>query len=140
MTPSLKIADSMLDLVGGIPLVRINRIAPQGGAEILVKPEFLNPSGSIKDRIARRMIEEAERQGILTAGSKIIEATGGNTGTALARRARLEHPPVSDALRSPPPCDLESTMMLTLDPDSLSQIAALVKERLQEEKAVLSLS
>ena len=84
MTPGLKIADSMLDLIGGIPLVRLQRLAPQDGAEILVKPEYLNPSGSIKDRIARRIVEQAERDGNLVAGSKIIEATGGNTGTALA--------------------------------------------------------
>jgi len=80
----MKIANSMLDLIGNIPLVRLNRIGKETGAEILVKPEFLNPSGSIKDRIARLMIERAEREGRLSAGMTIIEATTGNTGTALA--------------------------------------------------------
>ncbi len=80
----LKIADSMLDLIGAIPLVRLNRIGRESGAEILVKPEFLNPSGSIEDRVARRMIEDAEERGDLTEGSTITEATTGNTGTALA--------------------------------------------------------
>ena len=84
MRPDLKIADSMLDLIGDIPLVRLNRIGRGTGAEILVKPEFLNPSGSIKDRIAKMMIEDAERRGLIGEGRRIIEATTGNTGTALA--------------------------------------------------------
>ena len=84
MKKSVKIADSMLDLIGEIPLVRLNRVGKDAGAEILVKPEFLNPSGSIKDRIAKMMIEEAENQGILKEGMTIVEGTTGNTGTALA--------------------------------------------------------
>ncbi len=84
MRPDMKIADSMLELIGDIPLVRLNRIGKETGAEILVKPEFLNPSGSIKDRIAKIMIEDAEEKGFLKKGSKIVEATTGNTGTALA--------------------------------------------------------
>lgn len=84
MRRDLKIANSMLDLIGDIPLVRLNRVGVKTGAEILVKPEFLNPSGSIKDRIAKFMIEDAERRGQLRPGTHIIEATTGNTGTALA--------------------------------------------------------
>ncbi len=84
MKRNIKIADSMLDLVGDIPLVRLNRIGKENGAEILVKPEFLNPSGSLKDRIAMRMIADAEARGDLKPGTTIIEATSGNTGTALA--------------------------------------------------------
>jgi len=84
MKKSVKIADSMLDLIGEIPLVRLNRVGKDAGAEILVKPEFLTPSGSIKDRIAKMMIEEAENQGILKEGMTIVEGTTGNTGTALA--------------------------------------------------------
>jgi cysteine synthase A len=80
----IKIADSMLDLVGDIPLVRLNRIGREARAEILVKPEFLNPSGSIKDRIAKQMVEDAETRGELRPGSTIVDATTGNTGTALA--------------------------------------------------------
>jgi len=75
----------MLDLIGDIPLVRLNHLGADTGAEILVKPEFLNPSGSIKDRIAKRMIEAAERDGLLDKNTTtIIEATTGNTGTGLA--------------------------------------------------------
>jgi cysteine synthase A len=84
MKRDLKIAESMLDLIGDIPLVRLNHIGRETGAEILVKPEFLNPSGSIKDRIAKMMIEHAVENGELEAGDTIIEATTGNTGTALA--------------------------------------------------------
>jgi cysteine synthase A len=84
MKRDLKIADSMLDLIGDIPLVRLNHIGRETGAEILVKPEFLNPSGSIKDRIAKMMIEHALENGDLEEGDTIIEATTGNTGTALA--------------------------------------------------------
>jgi cysteine synthase A len=84
MKRDLKIADSMLDLIGDIPLVRLNHIGRETGAEILVKPEFLNPSGSIKDRIAKMMIEHALENGELEEGDTIIEATTGNTGTALA--------------------------------------------------------
>jgi cysteine synthase A len=84
MKRDLKIADSMLDLIGSIPLVRLNRVGKETGAEILVKPEFLNPSGSIKDRIAKIMIENAEKEGLVGSDTVIVEATTGNTGTALA--------------------------------------------------------
>ena len=65
MRGTSKIAASMLDLIGDIPLVRLNRIGSDTGSEFLAKPEYLNPSGSIKDRIAKRMIEDAERKGLL---------------------------------------------------------------------------
>jgi cysteine synthase A len=84
MRRDIKIADSMLELIGDIPLVRLNRVGKNTGAEILVKPEFLNPSGSIKDRIAKMMIEDAEKKGLLRESGTVIEATTGNTGTALA--------------------------------------------------------
>jgi cysteine synthase A len=93
MKRDLKIANSMLDLIGDIPLVRLNRVGADTGAELLVKPEFLNPSGSIKDRIAKRMLENAEADGRLQAATRIIEATTGNTGTALAFVAAVKgHP------------------------------------------------
>ncbi len=84
MKRDIKIADSMLDLIGDIPLVRLNRVGKETGCEFLVKPEFLNPSGSIKDRIAKLMIEDAEQAGLLDGNTTIVEATTGNTGTALA--------------------------------------------------------
>jgi cysteine synthase A len=79
-----RIADSVLDLIGNTQLVRLNRIPPVGGATILAKVESQNPGGSVKDRIARSMIEEAERQGTLRPGSTLVEPTSGNTGIGLA--------------------------------------------------------
>jgi cysteine synthase A len=74
----------VLDLIGNTQLVRLNRIPPAGGATILAKVESQNPGGSVKDRIARSMIEEAERQGTLRPGSTLVEPTSGNTGIGLA--------------------------------------------------------
>jgi cysteine synthase A len=79
-----RLAESVLDLIGGTPLVRLNRVAAQGGATIYGKMESLNPGGSVKDRIALSMIEEAERSGKLNPGDTIVEPTSGNTGIGLA--------------------------------------------------------
>src|SRR4051812_25813804 len=78
------IADSVLDLIGRTPLVRINRIVPEHGSEILAKLEAANPTGSVKDRIAIAMVEAAERDGRLKPGATIVECTSGNTGIGLA--------------------------------------------------------
>ncbi len=86
----MKIADSMLDLIGNIPLVRLNRIGKEMGCEILAKPEYLNPSGSIKDRIAKYMIDAAEANGELKPGFTIVEASTGNTGTSLSFVAAIK--------------------------------------------------
>jgi cystathionine beta-synthase len=81
---------TLLELVGNTPLVRLQRIVPEGCATVLAKLEFLNPGGSIKDRIAITMIEKAEREGKLTPGGTIVEPTSGNTGTGLAIVAALK--------------------------------------------------
>ena len=81
---TMKPYDSILDLIGHTPMVRLNQIATKVQAEILAKLEFYNPSGSVKDRIALAMIEEAERQGLIEPGDSIVEPTSGNTGTSLA--------------------------------------------------------
>src|SRR5205807_7839514 len=75
---------TLLDLVGGTPIVRLDRLSPRGHARILAKLEFLNPGGSVKDRIGLAMIEEAERDGKLKPGGTIVEPTSGNTGVGLA--------------------------------------------------------
>ena len=79
-----RMAGSVLELVGGTPLVRLNRIPKPGGAVVLAKLESLNPGGSVKDRIALAMVEDAERRGVLKAGATLVEPTSGNTGIGLA--------------------------------------------------------
>jgi len=76
--------DSILDAIGNTPLVRLRRCAPANGAELWVKLEYCNPSGSMKDRMALAMIEGAERDGLISPGDTIVEYTGGSTGPGLA--------------------------------------------------------
>ena len=85
-----KIADNVLDLIGGTPMVRLGRVVPEGSAEVVGKMESLNPGGSVKDRIALAMIEAAERDGRLKAGNTIVEPTSGNTGIGLAMVAAVK--------------------------------------------------
>ena len=80
----MRVADSVVDLLGQTPMVRLGRLSPAGGAEVWAKLEFLNPGGSIKDRAALGIVLDAERRGVLRAGSTIVEATAGNTGVGLA--------------------------------------------------------
>src|SRR3982751_2147243 len=80
---------TLLELVGNTPLVKLQQIVPAGSATVLAKLEFLNPGGSIKDRIAISMIDAAERDGKLKPGGTIVEPTSGNTGTGLAIVAAL---------------------------------------------------
>ena len=75
--------DSVLDTVGGTPSIRLNRLAPEG-VEVYVKAESFNPLGSVKDRLALGVIEDAERRGALKPGQTVVEATSGNTGIGLA--------------------------------------------------------
>ena len=78
------IHSSVLDLVGDTPLVRLNRIPGPEDAEVVVKIESFNPGGSVKDRIGVRIVEDAEKQGLLKPGGTVVEATSGNTGAGLA--------------------------------------------------------
>ena len=79
-----RIVNSVTELIGDTPLVRLNRIVPEGSAEIYVKLEYQNPGASVKDRIALSMIESAEAEGKLKPGDTIVEPTSGNTGIGLA--------------------------------------------------------
>ena len=80
-----KIADNILEVIGGTPMVRINRLTKgKVPGTVLVKLETFNPGNSIKDRMAVRMIEDAEKRGLLKPGGTIIEGTSGNTGMGLA--------------------------------------------------------
>ena len=79
-----KFNESILELVGKTPLLKLNKYAEGAGATILAKLEYFNPAGSVKDRVALSMIEDAEAKGILKPGATIIEPTSGNTGIGLA--------------------------------------------------------
>lgn len=83
-------AETVIDVVGATPLVRLEHLVPHNGSEVWVKLEGNNPAGSIKDRAARSMIEEAEKRGDIKPGDALVEATSGNTGIALAMIAALK--------------------------------------------------
>ena len=84
-----KIKNNVLDCIGNTPMIRVNNItkAENIECELLVKAEYLNPGGSIKDRIARRMVMDAEKEGRIKKGSIIVEPTSGNTGVGLSMAA-----------------------------------------------------
>jgi len=82
--------ESILDAIGNTPLARVRGCAPANGAELWLKLEYTNPTGSMKDRMARAMIEGAERDGLLSAGDTVVEYTGGSTGPALALVCRAK--------------------------------------------------
>jgi cysteine synthase A len=79
-----RLVQSITDLIGDTPLVRLNRVVPEGSAEVYVKLEYQNPGASVKDRIAISMIEVAEQEGKLKPGDTIVEPTSGNTGIGIA--------------------------------------------------------
>ncbi|HNP73998.1 MAG TPA: cystathionine beta-synthase [Kouleothrix sp.] len=89
-TDTLDIKDSVLDTIGNTPLVRLNKVARGVRPALLAKVEFLNPGGSVKDRIGLAMIEAAEREGRLKPGGTIVEGTSGNTGVGLAIAAAIK--------------------------------------------------
>jgi cystathionine beta-synthase len=85
-----ELRNNILESIGRTPLVRLNRVAEGLAADIYVKCEFLNPGGSVKDRIGLELIEDAERRGLLRPGGTLVEATSGNTGVGLAMVAALK--------------------------------------------------
>lgn len=85
-----KIANNITELVGRTPLVKINKLVAPNGAELVAKLEFFNPAGSVKDRIALSMIQDAEQKGLLGKDSVIVEPTSGNTGVGLALVAAVK--------------------------------------------------
>jgi cysteine synthase len=82
--------ESILEAIGNTPLIRLRRCAPENGAELWLKLELRNPSGSMKDRMALAMIEGAERDGLISPGDTVVEYTGGSTGPALALVCRAK--------------------------------------------------
>jgi 2,3-diaminopropionate biosynthesis protein SbnA len=89
MKGSSMIHDSILDCIGRTPVVRLDRLFPSGGPEVLAKLEFLNPGGSIKDRPAKYIIEQGLRSGAITARTRLVESTSGNFGIALAMVSKI---------------------------------------------------
>ena len=87
-----KLANSAIELIGKTPLVELHKLTKEAGAlaRVLVKVEAFNPAGSVKDRVALAMVEQAERDGILKPGATIVEPTSGNTGVGLALVAALK--------------------------------------------------
>src|SRR5262245_48205898 len=82
--------ESVVELIGNTPLVRLHSVAAGIPATVLAKIEYFNPGGSVKDRIALRMVEEAEKAGLLREGGTIVEPTSGNTGVGLALVAQTK--------------------------------------------------
>ncbi len=80
----MRVHDSLIELMGDTPLVRLRKVTAGVPAQVLAKVEYFNPGGSVKDRIALRMVEAAERSGALRPGGTIVEPTSGNTGVGLA--------------------------------------------------------
>ena len=99
--PSPAPVDSVLHAIGHTPVLRLRKIAPPGSADVVVKLEYFNPTGSYKDRMALAMIEGAEKRGTLRKGMRVVEYTGGSTGSSLAMVCAIKgyefHPLSSDA-------------------------------------------
>src|SRR5579864_6559782 len=79
-----RLADDVLLAIGGTPVIRLRRVVPSNAADVIVKLEFFNPTASYKDRMALAMIEGAEASGRLRPGMRVVEFTGGSTGSSLA--------------------------------------------------------
>jgi len=86
----MRYLENILQAIGDTPLIQLSKLAPSGGAKVFVKPEFLNPGGSIKDRMALHIIEKAEKTGLLKPGGTIVENTSGNTGVGVAMVAAIK--------------------------------------------------
>src|SRR3954447_4769957 len=84
---TLKFVNSVTELIGNTPVVKLNRLTTDQDADVFVKLEYFNPSGSVKDRAAYNLIAQAEKDGVLKPGAAIIEPTSGNTGIGLAMNA-----------------------------------------------------
>ena len=106
----MTVFNSVMDMIGNTPLVDVSTLSPNPDVRVLAKVESQNPAGSVKDRIAKKMIEEAEADGVLTAGKTIIEPSSGNTGIAMAMIARIKGYPIKIVL--PENVSIERRQML----------------------------
>ncbi len=101
---------SVIDMIGNTPLLDVSNLSPNADVRILAKVESQNPAGSVKDRIAKKMIEDAEAHGVLTPGKTIIEPSSGNTGIAMAMIAKIKGYPIKIVL--PENVSIERSQML----------------------------
>ncbi|HWL45732.1 MAG TPA: cysteine synthase family protein [Ilumatobacter sp.] len=106
------VAANVLDLIGNTPVVDVSNLSPNPNVRIFAKLESQNPFGSVKDRIAKRIIEQAEREGLIGPGQQILEPSSGNTGIALAAIARLKGYPVK--ILMPESVSVERRQMLEI--------------------------
>ncbi|MEY4228759.1 MAG: hypothetical protein RLZ84_1351, partial [Actinomycetota bacterium] len=107
---SVFVHQSALDLIGNTPMVDVSNLSPNPNVRIVAKLESQNPFGSVKDRIAKSMIEDAEREGRLVPGQRIIEPSSGNTGIALAAIAKMKGYPIT--ILMPTSVSIERRQML----------------------------
>ena len=99
----MPVYENVLDMIGNTPMVDVSVLSPNPRVRIVAKLENQNPFGSVKDRIARCMIETAEKDGLLAPGQQIVEPSSGNTGIALAAIAQVRGYPIKILM---PPCNL----------------------------------
>lgn len=111
------IYNSITELIGNTPIIKLNRIVPEGAADVYVKVEAFNPGSSVKDRIALAMIEDAEERGIIKPGDTIVEATSGNTGIGLSWVGSAKGYKV--VITMPIPCLLNAAKLSKLTAQSL---------------------
>lgn len=134
---------SVLDAIGSTPLIRLQRVAVPGGADIVVKLESTNPTGSYKDRMALAMIEGAETRGLLRPGMRVIEYTGGSTGSSLAMVCAVKGYPLvllsSDAFAREKLAAMKALgAELRLVPSDGGKVTPALFERFRQEIAVLA--
>jgi cysteine synthase A len=137
------VVDSVLSAIGGTPVVRLRRIVPAGAAAVVIKLESVNPTGSYKDRMALAMIEGAEARGDLRPGMRVVEYTGGSTGSSLAMVCAAKGYPFvvlsSDAFAREKLLTMEAMgAELRLVPSDGGKVTPALFERFKKEIAVLA--
>ena len=134
------VVESVIDLIGGTPLLRLRHVVPEGGAQVWAKCEQLEPGGSVKDRICLRMIEQAEQDGTLRPGQTVVEPTSGNTGIGLALVcARKRYPlvltmPASMSLERRQLLEAYGAEIILTEPEEAMQGAMAAAERVKSER------
>src|SRR5689334_7465083 len=137
------IADSVLRAIGGTPVVRLRRIVGAADADVLIKLESLNPTGSYKDRMALAMVEGAEARGLLKPGMRVVEFTGGSTGSSLAMVCAAKGYPFvvlsSDAFAREKLLTMEAFgAELRMVPSDNGKVTPALFERFREQIAILA--